>query len=273
VKLSFTTLGSPEWSLQTTVKNAVDMGFEGIEIRGILEDLDVTKIPEFTEKLGSTRKLLTDHNLKVVSLSTSARLAVVDPKSRDQHFEEINRNINLAKELDAGFIRIFGGEIPQGYTVNSILPFLARNLKDIGDNAEESGVTIALETHDSWTDSKILARVMQEVDHPNVRVLWDLHHPYRFNDEPPEFTYMNLKPYVVGVHIKDSRLKANGEYEYTLLGEGDVPIKEMLKMLHHGGYKGYYTLEWEKRWHPTLPEPEKAFPQYVKKMKEWLDTF
>jgi sugar phosphate isomerase/epimerase len=273
VKLSFTTLGCPEWSLQTIVRNAADMGFEGIEIRGILNDLDVTKIPEFTEKLDSTRKLLTDHNLKIVSLSTSARLAVVELKSRDQHFEEIHRNISLARQLDAGFIRVFGGEIPEGYTVNSIMPFLVRNLKEIGDEAEENGVTIALETHDSWTDTKILAEVMEEVNHPNIRILWDLHHPYRFNDESIEFTYKNLRPYVKGVHIKDSRLKSNGEYEYTLLGEGDVPIKEMLKMLHLGGYDGYYTLEWEKRWHPTIPEPEEAFPQYVEKMREWLETF
>jgi hypothetical protein len=37
-----------------------------------------------------------------------------------------------------------------------------------------------------------------------------------------------------------------------------------------GGYCGYAILEWEKRWIPDLPEPEIAFPQYVKQMRKWL---
>jgi hypothetical protein len=44
----------------------------------------------------------------------------------------------------------------------------------------------------------------------------------------------------------------------------------MLDMLIAGGYGGYAILEWEKRWIPTLAEPEIAFPQYVTKMREWL---
>ena len=44
----------------------------------------------------------------------------------------------------------------------------------------------------------------------------------------------------------------------------------MLDLLVAGGYDGYAILEWEKRWIPTLQEPEIAFPQYVQKMREWL---
>jgi hypothetical protein len=44
----------------------------------------------------------------------------------------------------------------------------------------------------------------------------------------------------------------------------------MLALLIEGGYEGYATLEWEKRWHPDLPEPEEAFPRYVRKMREWF---
>jgi sugar phosphate isomerase/epimerase len=100
--------------------------------------------------------------------------------------------------------------------------------------------------------------------------LWDLHHPYRFNGEEPELTYANLGKYAVGTHIKDSVLDKDGKPRYVLLGEGTVPIKRMLEMLVQGGYGGYATLEWEKRWIPELAEPEIVFPQYVQKMREWI---
>ena len=49
---------------------------------------------------------------------------------------------------------------------------------------------------------------------------------------------------------------------------GDVPLKTMLDLLVAGGYNGYACLEWEKRWIPSLAEPEIVFPQYVQKMRE-----
>ena len=43
-----------------------------------------------------------------------------------------------------------------------------------------------------------------------------------------------------------------------------------MKVLWPGGYKGYYSFEWEKKWHPDIDEPEVAIPQYAKVMREYL---
>jgi hypothetical protein len=41
----------------------------------------------------------------------------------------------------------------------------------------------------------------------------------------------------------------------------------MISLLQQNGYEGYYTFEWEKKWHPELEGGEVAFPQYVEYMK------
>ncbi|MGE5126925.1 MAG: hypothetical protein ACM3PV_11585, partial [Betaproteobacteria bacterium] len=73
-------------------------------------------------------------------------------------------------------------------------------------------------------------------------------------------------------HLKDS--KATGpkpeDRRYVLLGTGEVPVKEQVRVLAGAGYKGYYCFEWEKKWHPEIEEPEVAFPQYAKVMGEYL---
>ena len=56
-------------------------------------------------------------------------------------------------------------------------------------------------------------------------------------------------------------------YQLCLLGEGDVPLQQMLQLLVEKGYDGYFTLEWEKKWCPEIEEPEIAFKQYVGFMK------
>ena len=271
MKLAFTTLGCPEWTLQQVAENAARMGYDGVDFRGLLEDMDVSQRPEFTTGLSETKRMFADNGVAMSCLSISARYAVVDSAEKQMHFDETRRNLELAAKLDVHLLRVFGGAVPKGYTVDTILPILAQNLIQIGDEADQFDVTLVLETHDAWTDSATFARLMAEVDHPRVRVLWDLHHPFRANGESPELTYSNLGPYVANTHVKDSVSSDAGTgHTYTFLGDGGVPLKEMLDLLVDGGYDGYATLEWEKRWLPDLPEPEEAFPQYVQKMREWI---
>jgi len=270
MKLAFTTLGCPKWNLQQIVENAASMGYDGVDFRGLLEDVDISRRAEFTKGLGKTRRLFAGHGVAISGISISSRFAVVEQAEREKQFDEARRNMELAAKLDAQVVRIYGGHVPEGYTVETIMPILVENLRKIGDAAEKHGVTLAIETHDDWTDSAVCARVMAEVNHPRIRVLWDLHHPYRANRELPEVTYSNLARYTVNVHVKDSTLNREGQVKYVSVGEGDVPLKKMLNMLVKGGYNGYATFEWEKRWHPDLLEPEAVFPLYVKKMREWL---
>jgi len=271
LKLSFTTLGCPNWTLRQIAENAASMGYDAVDFRGLQDALDITTTAEFTAGLAATKRLFADLGVAISGIATSARYATVDPVEREQQFDETRRNMELAAKLDAPVLRVYGGRVPDGYTVDSILPALVENLRTIGDEAEAFGVTLALETHDDWTDSATFARLMREANHPRVRVLWDLHHPFRTNGEPPDVTYDNLAPYTVSIHVKDSAPLADGRYQYVLLGDGDVPVRRMLDLLVTGGYDGYAILEWEKRWIPALQEPEIVFPQYVAKMREWLD--
>jgi sugar phosphate isomerase/epimerase len=270
MKLSFTTLGCPAWTLRQIVENAAAMGYDGVDLRGLQEEIDVSKRPEFTTGLNETKRMFADHGVDISGIAISARYAVLDPAEKQAQFDETRRNMELAARLGTHILRVYGGRVPAGYTVETIMPTLVENLRQIGDEAQGFDVTLALETHDDWTDSAVFARLMAEVNHPRVRVLWDLHHPFRTTGEAPEFTYANLGPYTVSIHVKDSKPNADGSHTYVLLGEGDVPLKKMLDLLVAGGYDGYAILEWEKRWIPGLAEPEVVFPQYVAKMREWM---
>ena len=71
------------------------------------------------------------------------------------------------------------------------------------------------------------------------------------------------------VHIKDARRRGDG-WELVLLGEGEVPVAEALAAIRAGGYDGWYAVEWEKKWHPEIEEPEVAFPHFARTIREYL---
>jgi sugar phosphate isomerase/epimerase len=56
----------------------------------------------------------------------------------------------------------------------------------------------------------------------------------------------------------------------VLTGRGQVPVKRQVAALAGIGYTGSYSFEWEKVWHPDIEEPEIAFPDYARVMREYL---
>ena len=135
--------------------------------------------------------------------------------------------------------------------------------------ARDAGVAVAVETHDSWTDSTQLRAVFEKAGWPEgVGFLWDVHHPYRFHGEPPETSAANMGGHLLNTHWKDSAAKADGGFELRLCGEGDVPLREIARTLHAAGYGGYLTFEWEKRWHSEIPGPEVAVPHFARFIRQ-----
>lgn len=52
MKISFTTLGCPNWDLDTICQKGREYGFDGVDFRGYLDSLDITKLPLFTSQAG-----------------------------------------------------------------------------------------------------------------------------------------------------------------------------------------------------------------------------
>ena len=265
MKLAFSTLGCPEWNLDQIIAAARDSGYEGVEWRGYLAEMDLPKSAVFTPAArGETRQRFQDAGLEFACLGSSVRLADPAPDARRREKASFTEYAELAQFLDCPMVRVFGGNLLSGTTREAALPLMAAFLQELGGIAAAHGVTAVLETHDDFSSGVHVADLLRQTDHPAVGALWDLHHPYR-EGEAPETTVQVLAPYLRHTHVKDSR-----DGRYTMMGEGDVPLAEMLGLLRAHRYDGWISLEWEKRWHPEIAPPEEVFPQYARALRELL---
>ena len=62
------------------------------------------------------------------------------------------------------------------------------------------------------------------------------------------------------MHLKDLR---DCDKALVLPGEGDIPLREIVRAMEKDGYTGYFSLEWEKHWHPELPPIEEALASFT----------
>ncbi|MCL2069203.1 MAG: AMP-binding protein, partial [Oscillospiraceae bacterium] len=91
---------------------------------------------------------------------------------------------------------------------------------------------------------------------------------YRFMNEAPETTVQNLGSYIKYVHAKDSVMQG-GEPAYRVMGEGGLPIDEMMRALRSINYEGFVSLEWVKRWMDSLEDAGIVIPHFAHYMERY----
>ncbi|HEV8130506.1 MAG TPA: sugar phosphate isomerase/epimerase family protein [Acidobacteriota bacterium] len=267
VPIAFSTLGCPKWEWKKILQEASRLGYAAIELRGIQGEMDLTKRPEFNgDHLQESLRDLDALDLRISDLGASSRMHEQDAAKRAAQLDEGKRFIDLAHRLKAPYVRVFGNnyvkEEPREKTVERIIT----GLKELKEHAQGSGVEVIIESHGDFADSQKLLEILKGA---GINLLWDAHHTVVAGKENPQYTVKQLGRYIRHTHLKDSTPVGN-DVRYVLTGEGTVPVREIVRVLAASGYRGYYCFEWEKMWHPDIDEPEVAFPQYAKVMRQYL---
>ena len=268
MKIAFSTLGCPEFGWMDIYAMAKDFHFDGIEIRGLGQNIMATTASPFTERqIDKTKAKLTSLHLEIPCLSSGCCLKY--PEKRGEVLSEIRQYVDLAAKLNTPYIRILGDQdpAPAGEVDDE---YVAGLLSELADIAEPAGVTLLVETNGVYADTKRLAKLLDMVARPSVAALWDMHHPYRHLGESPRETVRNLGSRIRYTHTKDSVVK-DGKVLYRMMGEGDLPVYDMLDALKDIGYDGYVSLEWVKRWAPDLTDAGIVFPHFAQYMQSYFE--
>ena len=272
-KLSFSTLGCPDWGFDKILDFAKENNYKGIEVRGIMREMDLTKVQEFSNAgaISVTLKKMKDRGLVFVDLGSSCALHFPKGEERTKNLDEGKRFIDLASKLNCPFVRVFPNQLPKDRDRQESLNLIIEGLRELGEYASKTNVSVLLESHGELIYKKDLLAVMEGAAHPHVGLVWDVCNMWIVTKEPPEEVYAALKPYIRHTHIKDLKI-VNGREEYVLLGTGIVPIFQAIDLLYSNQYPGYYSFEWEKLWHPEILEPQIALADYPLAMKRHFES-
>ncbi|MDB5341869.1 MAG: sugar phosphate isomerase/epimerase [Schlesneria sp.] len=293
LNICFSTLACPDWNWHDVLKYGSQFGFDGVEIRLLSRETDLLKIADLrpTEWLTRRRELV-DAGFRVAGLASSVHFDDIAASDRAHQIEIGKRYLELCSALGGEFIRVFGDILPAPGDPNrsAMIRQIAEGLVTLADFAAPAGIQILLETHGDFSASQPCVEAMQLANHPHVGLVWDTHHPWRFHQEPLVQTWSQIRPWTRHTHWKDSvtlparaattasQTAANAasqlmtghrHADYVLFGGGEFPAFECLQLLRDDHYSGWYSLEWEKMWHPELMGPEISLPLFPQKLREF----
>jgi len=267
MKLSFSTLGCPEWSYERVLEEAARNGYDGVEVRGILGEMKAEKIPCFAlGRQQAARHMAEAAGVKLVGFGSSASFH--DPAKLEGALADGRAAIDLTHALGMGFVRVFGDKVGPEDDEEEIIARVAEGVRELCRYAAGTGVAVLQEVHGDFNLARRVLGVADKVQEDNFGFLWDAAHSDKtYGDDWPEF-YAAIRPLVKHVHFKDHVRQPDGTFRLCSTGEGDIPLIPILRALEKDGYAGYVSLEWEKAWHPELPAAEEEFPHFIRYIRE-----
>lgn len=265
--ITFSTLACPEWPVEMVVAKAKEFGYGGIEWRG---GPDGHLRPDLASAtISAIRQQCVEAGL--ISLAVTAYTGFVSSSAeeRQSNVDELRRGADLAAALGARYVRTFLGELPEGTTIDApMYEQISECLEQAADHARSLNVIIAIEPHDNFVRSASVSPILTRINHPSLRVIWDIGNAFAAHEDPAE-GFELLKHRLAYVQVKDG-MRNHAGWQLCQLGKGNVPLSEAFELLLANGYQGAFSIEWEYAWHPELDPPEFALPAALKTVQELL---
>lgn len=267
MKFSFSTKGWHNISFEEFCDIAKDLKFEGIELHNIYNPLFTDKDGAFHDyTAAATVRKLYEKKLSIPCIDTICNIG--DIKQKDKCVEEIYSCIEIARNLHIPYVRLHAGMMEN---IEDVTERVVSVIEETLSKAEEQGITLLLETSGVFSNTELLRDVLERFASDNLAALLDMYSAFFIGKEDAEQIIKNLGAYIRHVHIRDAQ-EIDGKYEHCLIGEGELPIGDMMLALRSVNYDGFFSLIWDPAWCEELDDMEIIFSQFVNFMKQYGDT-
>lgn len=268
MKISFSTLGCPAWSLERILDAAGRGGYDGVELRFVEGDDALWARPELSGSgLADTLARLRDSALAISCVDTRSFFHDPPGAARDRALDEAARSLDLAARLGAAGIRVFGDRVQEGQDRDSTAALVSEALARLGEIAAPLGVEVWLESHGDFARAADTAGVVDRASARAVGIVWDPANAFEQGETAAE-GHRVLGARIRHVHVKDavppdSAAAPGTHWSPVLPGRGLSRPEAVLEVLDAAGYDRWVSFEWEKKWHPAIEEPEVALPHFI----------
>ena len=266
------TMGTPGVSVPESIDVFAAIGFDGMELicqEGTAFSTDVDDVT--ARRMAQTAQ---DAGVPIVTLTPYAwDINSPDPERAAADSAKLARAIDLAAAMGAHHVRAYSGRAPaEGGDVRGAVCRAARALREAGQRAADRSITVVVENHPGTVTRTGAAtrELLDQVDLPSVRALYDPANVLHDTDEPWETTLALQKSVIAYVHVKDFYMDGPKRHACDV-GDGGVPWTSILPELRRAGYDGCLSCEYERKWYPEdLPRPEEGMRKSLAFLKQAL---
>lgn len=247
---------------QMTVPDVIEwtkeIGGEHVEIVPI--GYNLTQQPEL---IPAIRRKAEQVGIAISNYTVSANFVCADEADFQQEIARVKQEVDIANELG---VKLFRHDVasrpPEQASIvhfQNDLPKLAEACRQIADYAADYGITTSLENHGFYMQaSERVESLIHAVGRPNFKTTLDIGN-FMCVDESSVKGVRNNIGLASMIHLKDFYLRPNhlnpgqgwfqtagGDFlRGAIIGQGDIDMREVLRIIKASGYDGYISIEFE----------------------------
>lgn len=249
MKLAFSTKFHKDRSFDDFLRVADELRYQGIEIHDFRDPMFSGRTSPFNPDMASvTKRKLINEKKSIVCINSNCNAA----DTSEENFEKIRSAVSVASNINVPYVKVHVDGGDDAY--DKAVEFIGEAIK-LG---EKSNVIIVVETTGIFADTTRLCDLMNHFASDYIGADWNMYETYFVGGEDSEKTITNLGAYVKLVHLTDAA-KAG---EHTLIGEGNLPITEMMNALGSINYSGSVCIEWNPGWFDSIDDLDIILTHY-----------
>ena len=251
MKLSYTIRGWKDRDWSQLCAAAVDTRLQGLEIDSVKNPIMQKKMSPINPELAvAAHRRLAEQGLTVPCIGTTCDFAAEDAAG------EIAEAIRSAGDLLVPYVAVATActDTDTDTAIAALAPWVAA--------AEESGVVILIKTAGAFADTTKLRDILNHFASDHLAACWSVFDTWFMAGETAEKTITNLGAYVRHVRLSDGTPTENGTIAHELMGEGKLPMQDVMNALRSVNYDGFVSLHWEPEWIEGLEDLEMILTHY-----------
>jgi sugar phosphate isomerase/epimerase len=270
MKISFTTMATPDLDGVEAIKLAKKFGYGGVDLRVSDKKGELTERSTDSE-IRQLKNTFDSEGIQPSGLFCYNLKAGYDNVTWQNMIDSILRHMEIAYKLGSPSIRIFAGD-PRDFDNQE--DYIKRTAEAINKALykHDSGIIILVQNHRGGFTAMHSYKAITIADNPRFKLAFSPDHCLLESEDMTE-VYSKVKEIAGQLYVSDMMKPAGSDkYQTVFPGEGAVDIEAAYKAIGGKNFEGWVTLKWEKLWHPELEDAMTVLPRFVEYFKRIYDS-
>lgn len=284
IRLAFSTVACPSWTLGRVASLAEEIGFQGVELRSLISGVagggGGSPSAPFASEPGLTsaekaRSIIDAHGLDVCSIATGVRFdePVFPPVLGhalgvfDRPVRELKPYVAIAAGIGAPFVRVFGFEGPEKTRRGKRLARkrTVERLRLAADACHKTGARLAIENGGDYATGAALASLIREVNFPDIAACYSVLPAWEAGEDFASGVA------ALGNHLAIARLADfTDEGRPAAIGSGRVPCRRFVGAVSASRAAQWLVIEWDAAWVASDADPREVLAASLATVAPWL---
>ena len=267
IQLAFSTAICPDFSPKQVIELAKATGISQVELISTSSEYPTLACDPLKGNPHELHEQFEAEQIKVACISLNVCMHHVDSDQIQKAASRVEHALRVARTLGCAYVRIQGNNVKPHESRRKVISRMMDNVLPLAQMAAEHGVTLLFENNGSFAKAKDWWTLINMTEHPMIGVSWNQTNAFAVGENPG----ISIPLLHSRIHIaRINDLMEGSGNDFVAIGEGVVPVREVIHRLMGIGFDRILTIAYDRAWLGTDVDIAEFLTQTRETLSSWM---